>query len=252
MIKQYFAITCFLNFLFFSLTAEPIRVELISIPVSGTHLASKCIDLLLTDKGGWNRIFKGAGACHQAAVKKNINKVLKNKYKVIFNIRDPRDRIVSYAFKIKKFRPDLTISIQDLALKVITHYGKLTYDYLTHTLQYKNMGDFSEYYALYLPWLDYPDLLVIYFENLVGPKAGGSKSKQVQEIKKIADFLNISVSEERINEIADNLYGGTVSFRNPKIGLWRDYFTHQHKVAFKNTSMKQFLIDFGYEVDDKW
>lgn len=123
---------------------------------------------------------------------------------------------------------------------------------LTKIPFYKNLGDFSEYYKLYYPWFQYPDLLFVYFENLVGPQAGGSQELQLAEIKKIADFLNIQLPPEHIEYVADNLWGGTFSFRDPKIGRWKDIFQPRHKDAFKKTGMGQFLIDFGYEKDLNW
>ena len=167
-------------------------------------------------------------------------------------LRDPRDRVVSYAFKIKKFHPKLKRNISNLMLDTIKHYGITTYTYFSHIPVYKNMGDISEYYDLYMPWFDYPDLLVVYFENLVGPKAGGSKEKQIDEIKRIANFLEVELSEEQVLSVADNIFGNTHSFRDPKIGRWKEFFTEEHKRAFKATKMGQFLLDFGYASDVSW
>jgi len=248
----------FLLFTIFSSFAySPVRVGLISLPVSGTNLADKAIKLILEPLGGWDRAIPGAteaykGRAHQIGSHENIQYALKNKVKIIFNVRDPRDRVVSYAYKIKKFHPHLKQSIENLSLEVIRNYGIVTYNYLTNIPFYRNMGDFSEYYQMYFPWLDYPDLLIVYFENLVGPKGNGTKEKQVSELQKIAQFLGVSLSIEQLEEIADQLYGGTPSFRSPQIGFWKDYFTKEHKKAFKRTVMKQFLIDFGYENDDIW
>ena len=234
------------------LAYAPTKVGLISIPVNGTHLAHKCLELLLEPFGGWDPPKQKMGGQHQEGNKQNIAFFKDRGYKIIFMIRDPRDRVVSYAYKIKKFNPRLNRSIEDLMLATMKEYGRTTYQYISKTRQYKRMGDFSQYYSLYLPWLDYPELLVVYFENLVGPKAGGSLELQLAEIEKIANFLELTVTDEQIMNVADNLFGGTFSFRDPKIGRWKEFFNENHKKAFKATKMGQFLIDFGYAQDLEW
>ncbi len=234
----------------FSTHTSDIKVALISMPVSGTFLTMKCINMLLKPLGGWKQ--PKIGEPHLIGTPDKINLLSKNNYKVVFTIRDPRDRIVSYAHKIKKLRPRLKTSIDQLTMDVITKYGTVNYNYLVKIPFYQKMGDFSEYYKLYYPWFDYPDLLFVYFENLVGPKAGGTKEIQLAEIQKIADFLDVQVSPEYIEYIADNLWGGTESFRDPKIGRWKDVFKPKHKAAFKKTGMDTFLINFGYETDLNW
>ena len=181
-----------------------------------------------------------------------MERAKKEKLKIIFNMRDPRDRIISYAYKIKKFKPQLKISIKKLSLLVIKYYGLVTYAYLTPTPFYKNLGDFAAYYKLYYPWKNYPDLLTVYFEDLVGPNAGGSLERQIKVIQKISQFLDIQTSDKEAERIAKSLWGGTASFRNPKIGLWKKFFTHEHRRAFKKMGMAQFLIDHGYAQNHAW
>lgn len=234
-------------FLYTPISSAPAMVDVISPPVNGTHLATKCLQLLLEPYGGWKSI-RGPHLHDQ----KDRDFYLENNCKLIFPIRDPRDRVVSYAYKIKKFKPQVKTSIQDLTLDVITQYGMVNYKYLVRIPFYKNMGDFSQYYKLYFPWFEYPQLLIVFFENLVGPRAGGSTEKQINEIKRIAQFIEIDPSEEEIQYVADNLWGNTFSFRDPKIGRWKEVFVDSHRKAFKQTCMAQFLIDFGYETDTLW
>jgi hypothetical protein len=229
-------------------SSAPAMVDVISPPVNGTNLTCKCLQLLLKPYGGWKQVH----GPHLTYSQKENEFYLKNKCKIIFPIRDPRDRVVSYAYKVKKLSSKAKGSIPDLTYDVITQYGMVNYNYLVRIPFYKNMGDFSEYYKMYFPWFDYPDLLFVFFEDLVGPKAGGSAEKQLAAIRTIAQFIGVDASEQEIEYIADNLWGDTASFRDPKIGRWKDVFTDRHKKAFKSTCMAQFLIDFGYETDTLW
>lgn len=237
-----------LNIMYISvILPAPAMVDVISLPVNGTNLTCKCLQLLLQPYGGWKQI-RGPHLHDQ----KDWNFYLQNKCKIIFPIRDPRDRVVSYAYKVKKLSPKARASIADLTFDVITQYGMVNYNYLVRIPFYKKIGDFSEYYKIYFPWFNYPHLLIIFFEDLVGPKAGGSREKQLATIQKIAEFIEIDASENEIEYVADNLWGDTSSFRDSKIGRWKDVFTDRHREAFKKTCMAQFLIDFGYELDTLW
>ncbi len=237
-------------------THAHIPFRIISLPVTGTHLLEKTISMILEPHGGWDN--PGLSTFHAMGTQKEIEKSLKARHKIIFNMRDPRDRIISYAFKLKSYKPQLCKdiqhdSIETLSLDVMRHYGAMTYKYLTPRAHYyKDMGDFSEYYRAYFPWFKYPQLLIVYFENLVGPQAGGSTERQINEIKRIATFLEAPVSDEEAAKIAENIYGDTASFRNPQIGIWKKYFGRKHKRAFKSTIMAKFLINFGYAENNKW
>lgn len=100
-------------------------------------------------------------------------------------------------------------------------------------------------------WLHDPKILVIRFEDLVGEKGGGSKEKQVQTIKNIAQFLEIELSDDKIEKICQSLWGGTWTFRKGTIGQWKEKFTEEHVRLFKEY-LGQDLIDFGYEEDFNW
>ena len=101
--------------------------------------------------------------------------------------------------------------------------------------------------------------LLIRFENLVGEKGGGSLNSQLEELKKIATFLNIPLSQDALSLIADELYGIesiqntalAATFREGKIGAWRNTFKKEHKEEFKKR-FNEYLIALGYEENDQW
>ena len=247
--------SAFLLLLFTVYAHAHIPFRVISLPATGTHLLEKTISLILEPHGGWNN--PGLFTFHAMGTQRNMQMSLNAQHKIIFNMRDPRDRMISYAFKLKSYNPALNMNIQDKSINeltwdIMTRYGEMTSQYMWPKAPCKNMKDFSEYYCAYLPWFEYPQLLVVYFENLVGPQAGGSTEKQIIEIKKIAKFLEVPVSDQEAATIAANIYGDTASFRKPQIGIWKEYFDTNHKNAFKSPIMAKFLIYFGYAEDNDW
>ena len=101
--------------------------------------------------------------------------------------------------------------------------------------------------------------LLVRFENLVGEKGGGSLNSQLEELKKIATFLNIPLSQDALSVIAHELYGIqslkntalAATFREGKIGAWRNTFKEEHKEKFKKRFNER-LIALGYEKNDQW
>lgn len=55
------------------------------------------------------------------------------------------------------------------------------------------------------------------FGNLVAAKWGGNDKLQHSEIRKIAEYLEIEISEEKIKRIAQKLYGGTSTFKKERL-----------------------------------
>ena len=63
--------------------------------------------------------------------------------------------------------------------------------------------------------------------------------------------MGVDLSLQQVQEIADTLFGDTVTFRKGQIGSWRDLFTPFHKALFKEV-MGEELIRLGYESDCNW
>jgi hypothetical protein len=106
-----------------------------------------------------------------------------------------------------------------------------------------------------IPWmaLEQPEVYTAYYENLVGPKGGGTKEAQIDELTGISEFLNLKLSKRVIRAIADAIYGkpGEHTFNTGKIGNWKFYFNELQKDAFKEAFGDE-LIFLGYENDANW
>lgn len=187
----------------------------------------------------------------------------KKNFKILFLVRDPRDQIVSRAFYIKQhsdYYPGLQhLSIKELIRALIgSEIESQVFDNLTSShLCFLNkptqqsISNILYYYKSYLPWSSVPNCYTIKFENLVGPKGNGSLEKQKIEIKNIINHLNLVIYSKQINNVIENSFGNTHTFREGKIGSWKKYFTQEDKALFK-TIAGNLLIELGYEQDTNW
>lgn len=241
---------------------------IVTVPKAGTHLLTKIMEKI-TQKhnlavNGYTPTpqeiiakLRQAKRCNGFATtfalpsEEIIDALKKEKYKIIFLIRDPRDITVSLLFSImtsQAFGP----------LDMNQPFGQLT---TNEKLLEMITGDRFKCSAPLrligrrLAWLrQEPNLILpVYFENLVGPEGGGTKENQLAEIHKIADFISLQLSDSQIEQRCKNLYGtiGEESFRSGKIGDWQRYFTQEHIEAFKRVFGSQ-LIELGYTKDFNW
>ncbi len=251
--------------LFFSTLTATENFVVITPEKAGTHLLTRTITFLTgkkvihvwdrsrstTDIEGFLRTAAAEGKyLHMHAFPEpHIVKVFQEGgYKVIFLLRDPRDQLISILFYIRErhweyrtLRMDFPfglLSFEEQIEEMITgeKYGvQVPYDF----------------FKLRLPWMSFEDSYTTYFENLVGEKGQGSKEVQMAELRNLAGFLHIQISNEQLEYIADNLFGwhGLGTFRSGQIGSWKDYFTERHINLF-NQYFGNDLIEFGYADPD--
>ncbi len=255
---------------------------LITIPKSGSHMAIKALHFLTGGISIWHTRFpslyyvpsdQGFLYTHFC-----LSPELEDDYaelsalKKVIMIRDLRDVCVSVVNQICKTPwPGLTYE-QRMAFKAMPFDEQLlfviNYDYDVHevapvapnSLQVSLLKVAKQAEK----WCCDPNNLVCRYENLVGPEGGGSWEAQVEEIKNIADYLGILVSEAALYEISSRLYGNEddpfgkegfrtfeSTFRKGQVGKWRAFFNEEHKIAFKE-KLGSALIALGYEQDDQW
>lgn len=71
--------------------------------------------------------------------------------------------------------------------------------------------------------LQHPQVCKTRYEDLIGPRGGGSRERQVQAVTAVLDHLG---SSARADQVADRLYNhGSWSFHRGQTGDWRDAFT---------------------------
>jgi hypothetical protein len=149
----------------------------------------------------------------------------------ILNIRDPRDTCLSLVhffnlidrnsrFNYSQFVPynwDMFTEDEKLSFAISKESTLLE--------QYQNALDFSKL----------SNTVLVRFENLVGERGGGSDSLQLKEIQKVADALGINLCKQRLDEIANTLFGDTWTFRKGEIGGYKEAFKDHHYVEFFET-----------------
>ena len=236
----------------------------ITIPKCGTHLIAKCIALLsnkaysplhefdrLEDKSFVlpTNVFTLVHAPYSQQKELNL---AQQKSRRFFLYRDPRDQVVSLTFFLKNMSVIGMNGIHarlNIPLKMV-EFDTLMLDFITDAPWGYTGKNIAQLYASFLPWLKVRDICPVKFENLIGPQGGGSAQAQLQEIRRISNWLGIRKSDQEIAHIARILFG-KFTFREGKIGSWKTYFTPEHKQAFKQVA-GQLLIDLGYEKDLNW
>lgn len=169
-------------------------------------------------------------------------------FRTLLIIRDPRDMVVSRVFHIFS-RPH-----------------NPAHDYFAHTLKSDDDrllaiirgtgsrlgGGIRERLEVFLPWLRKSLNYTTRFELLVGPQGGGSADAQRAEVKRIAEHVGFHLPPAQIESLASNLFWeDSPTFRQGKIGSWREHFKEEHKAAFKQVA-GQMLIELGYEKNLDW
>ena len=257
-----------LLFYFTNISALP-RTILISIPKSGTHLLMRCIELLSDSQfkfTGDITIPRYIDVClsnlpsqtllvsHIPCTHDFSYAIRKHQAKVLFIYRDPRDQLVSYAYYIRKndcsraphqaWPMAQNMSFEQIIDSLIS--GKDLYHF------FPGITGVEEFYRALMPWTHFENCLVIRFEDLIGPQGGGSQEAQYATIKAIAHYLDIApLTEEKIQYVMSNLFGGGSAFRLGQIGSWKTTFSKQQKENF-NKVAGQSLIDLGYETGFDW
>lgn len=249
----------------FTYTSEKIKILDTSIQKSGTHLVDKCIGLMYPEykkapihgemvlmlkkffKDPENHAFLGS---HIPYIPEIVKLIESNNCKCILNYRDPRDQIVALAHWLHK-DPRINfmqyLDFDDLLEELILcAFNSRTCNREIGTELYNHYLPWESY----LKWKDHPKFYVVRFEDLVGPKGGGTLEAQIRTIKELEKHIGVKISGNP-EEIANKLFGGTASFRQGQIGSWRKYFNERHVKIFKEVA-GQLLIDLKYEPDLNW
>ncbi len=257
----FFLVLSLANCITMSARQEVKKAFIVSGPKSGTHLAAKLAKKLMKGR------YKNATKFHDFNMKEiqnlssntiylshapciaNYTEFFEREHiRGIFIYRDPRDQLISsrqWIYQHPAVWPELQhLHPDDLLLTLINNYP-WAYPFGTKSI--------NNTYQYYLSWQKHPYVYTTTFERLVGPQGGGTREEQLTEIYNIAKHLNKDLSQEQAEQLANQLFGGTNTFRNGKIGAWKKKsgFKAVHKRAFKKVAGK-LLIKLGYEKDLNW
>ncbi len=253
-----------------------------AIPKCGTHLIMTCIYFMINKQvdEGFDYVqeaqyTKERAACYLAFLNslKNLPYIHKThvpyfpameetleqaKMKALFFIRDPRDAIVSLVFYMEK----MSGNQRDFMFINSSLYDGLSLNKKINAVMTGSCctNYLDLYYKSLIGWTRSSCSLTTKFEDLIGPRGGGTLEKQLQVIEQISNYLNIKLSDEEKMAIAEY----TNSFAIPKIqnslnskyvqgqiGNWTAFFNESNKNLFKKLFGKE-LIELGYEKDNEW
>lgn len=256
-----------------SIFALPLNAKDLFVAITpektGTHLLLKALTLLtgMDYEHDWHRdvhekfYHAHLAECekhgtyshmHIPADEKYARALRTRRYKVIFMMRDPRDQLMSMYYYIR----DRDWKYENLCMQ--TRFARMPFDdQIDEMITGKQLGTCVPKVLIgwKMPWMfmTEPDVFTARYENLVGPKGGGSREAQIAELEAIAKFLNLKVSPRKILAIADALYGkpGEATFNTGQVGTWKKHFNELHKQHFKKVFGDE-LILLGYENDYDW
>ncbi|MEQ1438045.1 sulfotransferase domain-containing protein [Fontimonas sp. SYSU GA230001] len=104
----------------------------------------------------------------------------------------------------------------------------------------------------FVQWCEDPSVLVCRYEQLVGPRGGGSLDAQIREVRRIAEFVGRPIDESRALAVADGMFSEkSLTFRKGGTGDWQHHFGPDHRAAFKEAA-GDVLVRLGYERGDRW
>lgn len=236
----------------------------IAPPKCGTHLIGKTLQLMLKKEGAYylGEELNGTAETGLALIEENkkqnkfvvahnysedlIHTLLQKKYKIIFILRDPRDQLISLVHHFKNGQWSW------LKVSQMTDPNEQIEELITGSrYKYKAYersigGRFAK-----VEKLSTKIMYVTKFESVVGPQGLGTEEAQTTELLNISKFLHYKLSVNEAKSVGKNLFGGTWSFREGKIGEWKKVFTDEHKRLYRDIYGRT-LIKLGYESNYKW
>ncbi|MBA3815279.1 MAG: sulfotransferase domain-containing protein [Parachlamydiaceae bacterium] len=175
-----------------------------------------------------------------------LESLIKKNYKIIFILRDPRDQLISMMYWMKKgYWNEFTVSKIDDRSEQIDEM--ITGNIFGWSCYEGCIGVRMEL----LKSLPAESVYITRFETLVGPKGRGDQYLQNEEIQNIGEFLGLKLSTEAAQNIADHSFGGTWSFREGKIGAWKEHFL-PHQIDLYKAIYSDLLIRLQYETTKDW
>lgn len=163
--------------------------------------------------------------------------------KIILNIRDPRDVMVSFVNYLSGYtgRGYGNFSEFQAISRVLDSFDsfeeKLTY--ALEDINFPGHGDLRDVYWLF----KHPYVCTVRFEELIGPRGGGSREQQIKAVERVLTHLNIDEDPEAL---AEKVYNPSAfTFHKGKTGSWREHYSAQQYDLFEKR-FGEILNLFGY------
>ena len=163
-------------------------------------------------------------------------------------LRDPRDVAVSQMHHIKQRKEHFA---HEAFLKLPSDHERLLLSIRGGELAGRRLQSLDERYRQFVGWQRDENSVLVKFEDLVGPKGGGSAEAQRATVERVARHVGLEPDERMIRTVEENIFGVSKTFRKGQIGGWRSAFSEQH-VRATNEVAGPLLAEPGYEADPDW
>ena len=246
------------------------RILANSIPKAGTHLLARCLDHFpgMVDSGVHIRPSVGAyelegmllglsrgsfATAHLPFSRRRAEVLAELDVGLTLIIRDPRDVVVSHFHYVTRraTKHPLQAYYRALSDEPTRLMASIQGVDAAATGVDRGLENVGERFRRYLRWRKHA-CCVVRFRDLIGPRGGGSRDRQVEAIERLAAHLGLEAKRGDVDRVVERaFFDKSTTFRRGAIGDWVNHFTEGHKEAFKEVA-GQLLIDLGYEGDMDW
>ncbi len=157
-------------------------------------------------------------------------------------LRDPRDVAVSQMHYIKRLKKH---PVHEGFAALPTDGERLMFSIRGGELGGREMLSLDERYRRFSGWASEEGAVVVRFEDLVGPRGGGSAGAQRRAVGKVAAHLGVAADEATLARVGEGIFGEGQTFRKGMIGGWREEFSAEHERAAEEVA-GPLLAELGY------
>jgi sulfotransferase 6B1 len=168
--------------------------------------------------------------------------------RVVCILRDPRDVAVSQMHHIKQRNEHFA---HEAFLKLPSDHERLLHSIRGGELGGRRLQSLDERYRQFLGWQDDDNAMMVRFEDLVGPRGGGSAETQRRTVERVARHVGLEPDERMLRTVEENIFGVSNTFRKGQIGGWREEFSEEHARSAREIA-GPLLVELGYEADPEW
>jgi hypothetical protein len=174
--------------------------------------------------------------------------IAEERMRVVCILRDPRDVAVSQMHHIKQRNEHFA---HEAFLKLPSDHERLLHSIRGGELGGRRLQSLDERYRQFLGWQDADNAMMVKFEDLVGPRGGGSVEAQRRTVEQVARHIGLEPDERLMRTVEENIFGESKTFRKGQIGGWREEFSEEHTRAAREIA-GPLLVELGYEAGPGW
>lgn len=155
---------------------------------------------------------------------------------IVLLVRDPRDVAVSLTHHILK-RPGTPKfeTIKRLPAGE-ERYGAVISGYRAEEEGRASFLPLAYLFERYEGWLTAPDVLVLRYEDIIGPLGGGDREAQYHAYERLAEHIGLTIPPEELRSRVDVIYDPNAPFFvSGKTGNWRSILTERLASAVEET-----------------